>query len=185
MCWVPLGPLNALGNPWNIIKPGLMFKAFPCCHIGHFGVDAGLQLRRKHSIDWRQIEEIEFRVPSIMKGMGSTPEPQIGVEGRFNLAYCLSRALMQGKLKISDFSDEGVKDPITRPLMRKIKFVAEEQDRANGVFGYQEVVLKMKDGNIYSCKVEHARGEPQNPQTGQSTDANPVSALQVCRRGRR
>jgi 2-methylcitrate dehydratase PrpD len=43
--------LKALGNPWNIINPGLMFKAFPCAHISHFGVDAALQLRQKHSID--------------------------------------------------------------------------------------------------------------------------------------
>jgi 2-methylcitrate dehydratase PrpD len=49
--------------------------------------------------------------------------------------------------------------------MSRIKFVSEEQDRKNGVFGYQEVVLKMKDGNVYNCKVEHPRGEPQNPQS--------------------
>jgi 2-methylcitrate dehydratase PrpD len=162
---------RTLGNPWNIIKPGLMFKAFPCCHIGHFGVDAGLQLRRKHNIDWRQIAGIEFHVPSILKRESTTPDPKIGVEGRFNLPYCLSRALIQGKLNISDFSDEGVKDPIPLQLMKKVKFIVEEQDRANGVFGYQEVVLKMNDGNVYSCRVEHARGEPQNPQTPEEFEA--------------
>jgi 2-methylcitrate dehydratase PrpD len=165
------GNLKALGNPWNILKPGLMFKAFPCCHIGHFGVDAGLQLKRKYSPDWRQIDEIEFRVPSIMGKEISAPEPQTGVEGRFSLGYCLSRALINGRLRIRDFSDDGVKDPNTRQLMRKIKFVAQPQDRRNGVFGYQEIVLKMKDGNIYSCKVEHPRGEPQNPQTREEFEA--------------
>jgi 2-methylcitrate dehydratase PrpD len=157
--------LKALGNPWNIVKPGLMFKAYPCSHIVHFGVDAGLQLRQKYAIDWRQIEPIEFRVPSIMGEAGSWPEPTIGVEGRFSQTYCLARALMNGRPKISDFSDESVRDPVTRPLMRKIKFVVQEQDRLNGVFGFQEVVVKMNDGKVHSCKVEHARGEPQNPQT--------------------
>ena len=157
--------IHSLGNPWNLIKPGLMFKAYPCCHIGHFGVDAALQLREKHSVDWRQISEIEFRVPSIMGGAGSRPEPQIGVEGRFSLEYCLSRALIYGRPKIAMFTDDGVKDQDSRELMRKVKFVSEEQDRLNGVFGYQEVVLKLKDGNIYSLKVEHPKGEPQNPQT--------------------
>jgi len=37
--------------------------------------------------------------------------------------------------------------------MRKIKFVVEEQDRLDSVFGYKEIVLKMNDGNIYSCRV--------------------------------
>jgi 2-methylcitrate dehydratase PrpD len=162
---------GALGNPWNILKPGLMFKAYPCSHIVHFGVDAGLQLRRKYTIDWREIEEIEFRVPSIMGEAGTRPEPKIGVEGRFSQTYCLSKALMNGRLKISDFSDESVQDPATRPLMRKIRFVVQEQDRLNGIFGYQEVVVKMKDGKVYSCKVEHARGEPQNPQSPEEFEA--------------
>jgi 2-methylcitrate dehydratase PrpD len=157
--------LKALGNPWNIIKPGLMFKAYPCAHISHFGVDAGLQLRREYSIDWRQISEIEFRIPSVLAGARLRTEPQSGVEGRFNLAYCLSRALINGSLKISDFTDEAVNDPATRRLMGRVKYVVQEQDRKNSVFGYQEVVLKMNDGNEYSCKVEHPRGEPQNPQT--------------------
>ncbi len=161
----------ALGNPWNIIDPGLMFKAFPCCHIGHFGVDAGLQLRKKYNVDWRQIDEIEFHVPSILKMESATPEPKIGVQARFSLPYCLSRALIQGKMKISDFSDEGVKDPLPRQLMKKVRFVMEEQDRANGVFGSQEVVLKMNDGNVYRCRVEHARGEPQNPQSPEEFEA--------------
>jgi 2-methylcitrate dehydratase PrpD len=55
--------------------------------------------------------------------------------------------------------------------MRKIKFVTQEQDRLNGVFGYQEIVLKMNDGNTYSCKVEHPQGEPQNPQTPEEFEA--------------
>ncbi len=155
--------LQALGNPWNILNPGLMFKAFPCAHISHFGVDAGLRLRKKYSIDWRQIAEIEFHIPSILQRIVAYPEPQTGVEGKFSLGYCLCRALIDGKIKISDFTDEAVKDPTTRNLMSKIKWVAQEQEPLIGPFGFQEVILKMNDGNTYSCKVEHPRGEPQNP----------------------
>jgi 2-methylcitrate dehydratase PrpD len=172
--------INALGNPWNIIKPGLMFKAYPCAHISHFGVDAGLQLRQKYSIDWRQISEIEFRVPSIMGGVGFTPEPQMGVEGRFNLAYCLSRALINGKVRTSDFTDTSIKDPDTLKLMRKIKFIAQEQDRLHSVFGYQEIVLKMNDGNSYSCKVEHPKGEPQNPQTPEELETKYRDCVEIA-----
>jgi 2-methylcitrate dehydratase PrpD len=165
------GNLKALGNPLNVLKPGLMLKAFPCSHIGHFGADAGLQLKRECSLDWRKISEIEFRVPSIMGKEISTPEPQLGVEGRFSLEYCLSRALINGRLRIRDFSDDSVKDPVTRQLMRKIKFVLQEQNRRNGVIGFQEVILKMNDGNIYTCKIEHPLGEPQNPQTPEELEA--------------
>jgi 2-methylcitrate dehydratase PrpD len=172
--------IKALGNPWNIIKPGLMFKAYPCAHISHFGVDAGLQLRKRYSVDWQQIAEIEFRVPSFMGRASSPPEPQRGVEARFNLAYCLSRALINGKLRISDFTDDIVKDPDTLGLMRKIKFIAQKQERLNGVFGYQEIVLKMKDGNAYGRKVEHPKGEPQNPQTPEELEAKYRNCAEIA-----
>ncbi len=55
--------LNLLGNPWNLVNPGLMFKYYPCAHIAHFGVYAAQQIREKHTVDWRQIEKIEFRSP--------------------------------------------------------------------------------------------------------------------------
>ncbi|MEE8414294.1 MAG: MmgE/PrpD family protein, partial [Dehalococcoidales bacterium] len=172
--------LGALGNPWNIIKPGLMFKAYPCAHISHFGVDAGLHLRQKYSIDWQQIAGIEFHVPSILGRESSRPEPQTGVEGRFSLAYCLSRALIKGKPKISDFTDESVKDPDTRRLMGKVKFVVEEQDRLDSVFGYQEIILTMNDGNKYNCRVDHPKGEPQNPQTPEEFEAKYMDCAETA-----
>ena len=155
--------LNQLGNPWNIINPGLMFKAYPCAHISHFGVYAALQLREKHSIDCRQIKEIEFSIPPFVQRAVFYNDPQTGVEGKFSLGYCLCRALIAGKIRITDFTDENVKDPVTRGLMNRIRWIYMEQQPPGGPFGYQEVVLKMNDGRVFSCRVEHPRGEPQNP----------------------
>jgi 2-methylcitrate dehydratase PrpD len=162
---IQLENLRTLGNPWNLINPGLMFKAFPCAHISHFGVDAGLQLRKRHNIDHRNIAEIEFRIPKVVQKVVHYPDPRTGIEGKFSLGYCLCRVLIERKIKISHFTDDAVNDPTTRELMRKIKWVVMDQDLNVGPFGYQEVILKMADGSVYSCKVEHAKGEPQNPQT--------------------
>ncbi|MGD9142695.1 MAG: MmgE/PrpD family protein [Dehalococcoidia bacterium] len=163
--------LDTLGNPWNLIDPGLMFKYYPCAHIAHFGAYAGQQLREKHAIDWQQIEEIEFRLPHFMSRNSSPPDPETGVQGRFNLGYCLCRSLIHGDIEFSFFTDEAVKDPDTLGLMKKIKWTAIRQEELPGPFGYQEVVLKMKDGNTYSCKVDHPRGEPQNPQSPEELEA--------------
>jgi 2-methylcitrate dehydratase PrpD len=157
--------LDSLANPWSLINPGLMFKSYPCAHLSHFGVYGALQLRQKHTINWQQIEEIEFHIPHILGRMSSAPEPQNGVQGRFSLAYCLCRALIHGEIDFGFFTDEAVKDPITRQLMSKVRWVVVQQEPLEGPFGYQEIVLKLKDGNVYSCKIEHPKGEPQNPQT--------------------
>ena len=81
------------------------------------------------------------------------------------MGYCLCRALIHGGIEFGFFTDEAVKDPNTLELMSKLKWTVAEQDYHAGPFGYQEVVLKIKDGNTYSCRVDHPKGEPQNPQS--------------------
>jgi 2-methylcitrate dehydratase PrpD len=162
---------RTLGNPWNLINPGFMFKAYPCAHISHFGVTAGLQLRKEHAIDWKQIDEIEFRIPPLIQKLVHYDNPGTGIEGKFSPGYCLCRALIEGKIKIEHFTDANVKDPTTLQLMQKIRWVVIDQDLKDGPFGYQEVVLNMRDKRVYSCKVAHAKGEPQNPQTPQEFTA--------------
>ncbi len=161
--------LAALGNPWNLVKPGLMFKYYPCAHIAHFGVYAGQLLREKYSIDWRHIEEVKFRTPFVRNSDTSFPETD--VQGRFNLGYCMCRSLIHGGIEFGFFTDEAVKDPNTISLMKKVKWEAIQQDDLTGPFGYQELVLKMKDGKTYSQKVEHPKGEPQNPQSPEELES--------------
>ena len=100
-----------------------------------------------------------------MSRNSSPPDPVTGVQGRFNMGYCLCSSLIHGDIEFGFFTDEAVKDPDTLVLMKKIKWTATRQDDIPGPFGYQEVVLKMKDGNTYSCRVDHPKGEPQNPQS--------------------
>jgi 2-methylcitrate dehydratase PrpD len=160
--------LAQLGNPWNLINPGFMFKYYPCAHIAHFGVYAGQQLRKEHLFDWREIEEIVFRTPF---AQNAASYPKNGVQGRFNLSYCLCRSLIYGGVEFEFFKDEAIKDPDTLSLMQKIKLDAIPREDLIGPFGFQEVILKMKDGNTYACKVEHPKGEPQNPQSLEELEA--------------
>ena len=155
--------LDMLGNPWNIIDPGLMIKAYPCAHISHFGTYGGLQLRKKYSIDWHQIEKIEFQVPQVMRRIAAAPEPRDGTQARFSLVYCMCRALIHGEMDFSFFTDEAVKDPDTRQLVGKVNWVFLEE--RSGPFENQEITLTMKDGTVFSYRVEHPKGEPQNPHT--------------------
>ncbi len=156
--------IEALGNPWNIVDPGLMFKAYPCAHISHFGAYGGLMVREKYSIDWPQIDSIEFRVPEIMKSIAFAPHPEDGVQGRFSLVYCLCRALIHGEIDFSFFTDEAVRDENTNRLIDKVNWVFMD-DAAAGPFAHQEVTVKMKDGAVYSYVIDHPKGEPQNPHT--------------------
>ncbi|MBN2240853.1 MAG: MmgE/PrpD family protein [Dehalococcoidales bacterium] len=158
--------LDMLGNPWSLVSPSLMFKYYPCAHISHFGVWAGQQLHAKYDFDWHDIEGIEFRQPSLLGRNTTPPYPQNGVQGRFSMAYCLCRSLIHDGVDFWMFKDDTVEDADTHGLFNKLTFsVMEEQEDRKLVFGYQEVVLRMKDGSVLNYEIDHPKGEPQNPQT--------------------
>ena len=162
--------VSSLGNPWNVVNPGFMYKAFPCAHISHFGVDAALQLRAANVIDWQQIEEIEFRIPSLLQRIVSYQEPRTSIEAKFSPAYCMCRALIFGDIKIADFRDKDFMAPSITELMKRIKWVVLEQKDEELPFGFQEIAVIMKDGRLFTCRVSHPKGEPQNPLTKEDAE---------------
>jgi 2-methylcitrate dehydratase PrpD len=171
------------GNPWNLVRPGLMFKYYPCAHISHFGAYAGQMLRKEHAFDWRDITDIEFRQPERLRRNSAPPDPETGVQGRFNMGYCLCRALIHGTIEPSFFTDEAVHDPDTRGLMKKLRWTVNPVEDVPGPFGHQEVVLTMKTGEKLSYRVDHPKGEPQNPQTPEELDAKFVKCAKYARYG--
>jgi 2-methylcitrate dehydratase PrpD len=130
-----------------------------------------LQLREKHSIDWRKIAEIKFCIPSLLPRVISYPEPRTGIEAKFSLGHCMCRALIYGEIKIADFRDDRVADPSITQLMKKIKWEVIDQEPGELPFGFQEIAVKMIDGNVFTCRVRHPRGEPQNPLTVEDSNA--------------
>ena len=168
------------GNPWNLADPGLMFKYYPCAHISHFGAYAGQMLREKYPFDWRDITEIEFRQPERLSRNSAPPDPETGVQGRFNMGYCLCRALIHGTIAFSFFTDEAVHDPDTRGLMKKLRWTVNPVEDVPGPFGHQEVTLTMKNGETLSYRVDHPKGEPQNPQSDEELTAKFVKCAKYA-----
>ena len=117
------------------------------------------------TIHWQEIERIEFGIPSLLQRVVAYPEPRTGIEAKFSLGYCLCRALIYGRIRIDDFRDDSFRDADISQLMEKIDYRIMEQKTDRLPFGYQQVILSMSDGSTYSRKVEHPKGEPQNPLT--------------------
>ncbi len=152
----------ALGNPWSIFSPGLSVKLYPCCRGTHNGVDAALYLKQKHSLDWRQIEAVECHVPRRLESILSYHAPKTALEAKFSLEYCFARALIDGWVKIGDFTDARVRQPEVTDLISKIKWVYPSQEEEAMLVAH-DFVVKGKDGKEYRSQVMYPKGEPQNP----------------------
>lgn len=152
---------GCLGNPWNILTPGVSFKICPSCRATHFGMEAALYFRQKYAVDARQISEIECHVPNHMESVLFYHNPQTGLEGKFSLEYVLARTLLDGTPGIDDFTDERVNEAELKQLIKKIKWISFEPEA--GTFGIPEFRVTLNDGTKWHTQIEFPRGEPENP----------------------
>ncbi|WP_316233672.1 MmgE/PrpD family protein [Bradyrhizobium sp. SZCCHNPS2010] len=109
------------GRPWQIISPGLLFKAFPSCTASHGAAVAALALRRElGSVPLAAIETITATFPPGGDAALVVRRPETGSEGRFSAEYVIAIALLRGALTLPDFDDRPIADD-ARALLAKVE----------------------------------------------------------------
>ncbi len=153
----------SLGQPFDIISPGISVKLYPCCYASHRAVDAALQLQKETDIEPRRIARVEARVSRGTAIPLIHHRPQTGLEAKFSMEYCLAAALLDGKVKLASFSDEAAQRPQAQELLQRVEMVEEEQGQP--IVGPATVTVVLDDGSQHSRRVETPRGDPRAPLT--------------------
>ncbi|HEY7293731.1 MAG TPA: MmgE/PrpD family protein, partial [Dehalococcoidia bacterium] len=84
----PSVALEKLGEPWEIVSPGIAVKKYPCCYNTHRALDGVLALRDEAGIAAEEVEAVEVRLPVTSAAPLIHPRPQTGLEGKFSMQYC-------------------------------------------------------------------------------------------------
>jgi 2-methylcitrate dehydratase PrpD len=146
--------LEGWGDPFKIMAPGLAIKQHPCCGGTHSAVDAMLRLREEHGLTPENVEKIESWTHQCRMAHTNRPMPRSGLEGKFSVQYCMSRALMHGELKLEHFEDEAVRDPAAQALLQRVTSNEHEMD---GVF-HCNLRVTTTDGQTFETDVPMAEG---------------------------
>lgn len=97
--------VDGWGEPWEIVSPGLSFKAYPCCGAAHLPLDAMLDLIAEHRLQARDIAEVVVTFPPGGEAALVVTEPHTGLDGRFSVEYAVAVALLDGRLALPRFAD--------------------------------------------------------------------------------
>jgi len=150
-----------LGTPFALVSPGLEIKPYPCCRFTHRCIDAVLAIVADHRPAPEDVMEVECHTSRFVPQIVIHHRPTTPLEGKFSMEYCMARTLLDGEMRIAQFSDEKVLDPRAQELLRKVHYVhPPEGDRQGRA---EMVTVKLRDGRQYSREVLHARGAPENP----------------------
>ncbi|MDH5534952.1 MAG: MmgE/PrpD family protein [Betaproteobacteria bacterium] len=164
--------VQALGNPWVIVDPGIALKRFPCCYASHRGMDGVLMVRKKLGLTAETLAHLECRMPPGGMQVLTYPAPVTGLEGKFSLEYSLAAGVLDGEYTLWSFSDEAVRRPEIAPLLKRIDAHedarcagGDARARSSGSRGHVEVIATLHDGRAETVRVDRAPGHPQRELT--------------------
>ncbi|KAA2211637.1 MmgE/PrpD family protein [Teichococcus oryzae] len=114
----PERAVDGWGEPWEILNPGLAFKAYPCCGASHLPADAILDLIAEEGLRAEDIAEAVVTFPPGGDAALVVTEPRNGLDGRFSVEYVIAVALLDGRLGLAPFADRPLRDDVAALLPR-------------------------------------------------------------------
>lgn len=126
------------------------FKRYPCGGPNHIPIELAFAIRRQHSIEAEDIEEVTLRVNrhSLDNYYAKPWKIRNFPHGDavFSFQYTVSTALLRGHVEMEDFTEKSIRDLRVNALAAKMK-VVELPDAKPGAI---ELRVRMKDGREFS-----------------------------------
>ena len=157
---------GVLGQPWELMEPGIVIKRYPACGGTHCALDAMIAIRRENQLKPSEIEKIVCDASPFARKVLLYPRPTTGLEGKFSMEYSLAIAAIEGVAGLRQYEDQAVRDPRVQELLPRITFQSradlEPDVSADAVPA--EVTVHAR-GRTFTKKVLFPSGDPRNPMT--------------------
>ncbi len=148
------------GEPWEILLPGLSFKAYPCCGMSHLPADAVLDLVAEHGLRAEEVAEAVVTFPPGGDAALVVTAPRSGLDGRFSVEYVIAVALLDGRLGLARFADRPLRDDVAA-LLPKIRRQIDPNASSIGEAPekrFARVDLVTRDGRLLHRTATRVRG---------------------------
>jgi 2-methylcitrate dehydratase PrpD len=154
-----------LGERYDVID--LSFKPYPCCRNDHPSIDATLALMNEHNIKAEDVESVAVSVSSgaekaLCEPLDIKRNPRTIVDAQFSIPWAVAVALAHGKVGLGSFTEQAIKDRTVLSLSNKVTPKRDESLNKRGVTP-AIVEIKVKNGKVYSKRVDHPYGSPETP----------------------
>jgi 2-methylcitrate dehydratase PrpD len=151
--------LPAWASPFDIVKPGIAVKQYPCCGSTHSALDAALRLAREHRPAAEDIERIDVWTHTRRLEHTNRPDPKSDLDAKFSVQYCMARAFLDRTIAIEHFERDAHRHPAVRKLLPRVHAApyTTAQFPEENHFG-AEVKISLRGGVVLSGKVDQPFG---------------------------
>ncbi len=149
-------------HPLRILENS--FKAHAACYHIHSTIDAVLALKSAHHLNPAEIKKIHVRLYSAALDLLEKVEPTSPYAAKFSIPYCIATALLQGRVGLDDFHEEGIRNRSVRQLMSAVDLERDaELDKAYPDRWPAIVTVETVSGKRHETRVDYPKGDPNNP----------------------
>jgi 2-methylcitrate dehydratase PrpD len=157
--------LDGLGERWATAE--LAFKPFPACHFIHGPIDAAAQATLGRSVRPNDIDEIIVvvprpAVPLVLEPRQGKIAPRTSYDAKFSLQYSVAAMLSRGRIGVSDYVGDAIRDPTVLDLAARVTYrIKEFASFPSSLPGGVEI--RLKSGEVLTSELAHQRGGSENP----------------------
>jgi 2-methylcitrate dehydratase PrpD len=157
--------VGSLGQPWEIIEPGVYVKRWPCCYSNHRAVGGLFELIDRFNLKADEVSAVEVGfLPGGDTALISS-DPQTGLEGKFSIEYVAAATLLDRKLVLETFTDAMVRRPQAQQLARKVRrYRIADEKLYSGISGHLDIAVITPRGR-FELRVDRVPGSPAWPMT--------------------
>lgn len=154
-----------LGAPFDIVKPGIIFKLYPTCSLTHHVLDVILDAMKSGEIDVANLQKLRCGIGYRCENTLPYHHPETGLEGKFSMEYCIAAALQYGKVTFDEFKDEAVNHPQIAALYSKfdIYLHPDLRERESVFNDFADIEVFHEDGRVFHRRLYKPKGHPSNP----------------------
>ena len=165
--------LRDWATPWDIMRPGVGIKQYPCCGSTHPALDAMLTLVNEHDLTPAIVARVDSWTHPRRLAHTNRPEPNSDLDAKFSVQYCLGRALLERRVVLQHFENDAYRAAAIQSLLPRIHAAPHpEMSMGSSEHFGAEVRVTLTDGRVLTQRVGSAIGRG-------SDDPLPVELLEA------
>lgn len=156
-----------LGKRFETVNVSI--KPYPACRGTHPCIDSALKLANEYGVNADNVKSIVIEagkgtIELLGEPLSVKAHPANVVDAQFSLAWGASTAIAKKSVKLNDYTDEAIKDPVTLGVAAKVSLKHNPEYDTGGLEPVK-ITAETADGKVYSAYTKEATGSPEKPVT--------------------
>ena len=157
--------LDGLGEAYS--GGDILYKPWPSCGASHGFIHATLELMREHRLAVADIAELQVNVGDFQHQLCQPIEarraPATPADAKFSIPFCVALAATKGRVQVSDFFGNALRDPAVLATARKVVPVLDERFDWKSKLPKGRLDIVMNDGQVFSRVGDEVPGDAECP----------------------